>query len=201
MKRHSGIILSILAIGISFGSVYGASTIISDSGINTSNLTVTGTCTGCGGGSSEGNYNSWNTVDLNQTLGLGFPDTYFTDMHISNDGNVIYSGSVLNIGFFKNGTVGFASFDYSTASSHQLDQSMTGKYQVVWDDLASTFTVLKDGGIKQVLGINMTQLTNPTSNNALGVAISPDGKYIVVVGNDAVGGGNDDRAIIFEGSP
>ena len=48
LKKQSLLIISIIAIGSLFSVAYSASTIISDSGITTSNLTVTGTCIGCG---------------------------------------------------------------------------------------------------------------------------------------------------------
>lgn len=198
-SNHIGII-SIVIIGSLFGVVYGSSTIISDSGINTSNLTVTGTCTGCGGGGVEGNYTNYNTVDLNQTNGLGFPDTSFTNIHISNLGNVIYSGDTLNVGVKLNGIVNFANFSYSTTSAHQQDQSSTGKYQIIWDGTNTLVAVFKDGVFLQNLGINLTQFSTPGTNMHLAIAISPDGKYITVTGNDAVGGGTDDRTVIFRGT-
>lgn len=195
--RQFLIILCIIVAGSIFATV-SATTISGD--IITNNLTVTGTCTGCGvGGASEGSYSHYNTIDLNTTLSLGFVNSQTTDVHISNDGNIIYSGNVLNVSMLHNGTWTLANFSYTNISDKQQGQSLTGKYQVILDDTTNlNVDVLKDGLYLQALGINLSQFTTPSTNGAIGIAISPDGKYIAVVGEDS--GGVDQRILIFRGT-
>lgn len=197
MNKETITILLILGVGGIFGVAYSASTIISDTGISTTNLTVTGLCTGCG--SSEGSFTQWNTIDLNTTLSLGFVNSQTTDVHISDDGNIIYSGNVLNVALRHNGTWTFANSSYTNISDKQQSQSLTGKYQVILDDTSNlNVAVLKDGTYIQSLGLNLSQFTTPSSNGAVGIAISPSGKYIAVIGEDSAG--FDQRIIIFRGT-
>lgn len=194
MNRQSLLIIAIIAGGsILSGLAYG----VTNGTIVVGDLTITGTCSGCG--VVEGIYSHYNTIDLNTTLSLGFVNSQTTDVHISNDGNIIYSGNVLNVSMLHNGTWTLANFSYGNISDKQQGQSLTGKYQIILDDTTNlNVDVLKDGLYLQALGINLSQFTTPSTNGAIGIAISPDGKYIAVVGEDSAG--FDQRILIFRGT-
>ena len=65
MKKQTLAIFAIVITGFIIGGIAYAQTVITDTSITTPNLTVTGTCTGCG--VSEGNFNSYSLI-TNTTL-------------------------------------------------------------------------------------------------------------------------------------
>ena len=198
MKKQSLIIICILAAGSLLGTVYAASTVITDSGITTTNLTVTGTCTGCG--ASEGDFTSYNTVLLNTTIvPLATADTVISSVYISNNGDVLSSGNQNNFLLKNNGTLIYTNATSINGFGKDISQSMTGKFQILTNDFSSLeIKVFKDQAFLQNLSIDFTQFSNPTNGGSIGIAISSDGKYIAVVGKDF--GALNDRILVFEGS-
>ena len=188
LQKQSIAILSILIGGSLLSIAYATSTIVSDSGIITPSLTVNGNQIG------EGSFTSYNTVQLNTTV-IGFRDTLIGELHIGNDGAVILHGDSNNKLVYINGTQVFEQTSHTTpGSSQETDQSLSGEYKIVLDTSTSTVQVYKNNNYLQALGFNSGQFTALH----IGTAISPDGHYIVIMGEDS--GGAIDRIVIFKGT-
>ncbi|MGI0087331.1 MAG: hypothetical protein ACREBI_05165 [Nitrosotalea sp.] len=216
MKKQTLAITAILAAASIFGIVYASSTSISDTAVstttvnavngvysndvNTTNLFVTGTCTGCGvGGASEGNFNSYNTIASNKTAGSGAIDDYIYEVMISNIGTVSFEGSLYDKVFKFDGTLVYENAD-SLSYGYSGKQSITGEYQIVVHDFPTPgVSVFKNGVYLQDLGLNLSQFQPITQRNEYDAAISPDGEYIVVVAPN-VNPNPGDRVVIFQGS-
>jgi hypothetical protein len=197
MKRQTLLIISIIATGSLFGAVYASGTIITDTGITTGNLTVTGTCTGCGAG--EGSYSNYNTIQLNTTIGTAFIATQYTSMSISNNGNVVFGSNGNNTAVTIGGTIIQSGSGYASAPGVDIAQSITGEYQlIVVDDVHYDLKVIKNGIFLQDIGIDLSQFISPDAAKGVAMAISPDGHYISVIGKDS--GGTSERLVIFKGS-
>uniref|UniRef100_A0AAT9JH15 ORF17 n=1 Tax=Nitrosopumilaceae spindle-shaped virus TaxID=3065433 RepID=A0AAT9JH15_9VIRU len=192
MNQRSLIAIIILAGIGSIGSVLAYSGTISAGQGNFNNVLVTGTCTGCGAG--EGSFTHYNTIALNTTV-TGFRDTLIGELHVGNDGAIISHGDNNNKIVYINGTQVFEESSHTTpGSSQETDQSQTGEYKIVLDTNAGTVEVYKNNSFIQGLGLNTAQFTG----FKIGIAISPDGKYIAVLGEDS--GGAVDRLVVFQGS-
>lgn len=176
----SGSILSGLAYGVSNGSI-----IVGD-------LTVTGSCIGCGG---EHEFTSWSTI-LNGTIS-GTSGKQTMDISVSNDGSVLDldQGSKISL-VLVNGTVIFVTStpNYNLAIP-VFSQSSTGEYKIV--ETNTGIDVYKNNVHIQTLGLTLSQFKFGSLGNE-GIAISPDGKYISIVGIDS--SGTIDRIVTFEGS-
>lgn len=147
--------------------------------------------TGCVGISCDGSdYTNYNTIILNSTVFSGY-DVSISQLTISNNGVVGSIGSNRNGVILLNGTVTFEGSPNNSASSPELDQTTTGKYLAIFK--VETVKVFKNGIFLQDLGVNTSQFTSRT-----GLAISPDGHYIALMGKDS--GSAHDRLIIFEGT-
>lgn len=136
MNKQNIIILSILAIGSLSSIAYATSTVITDSGITTNNLTVTGSCTGCGG---DGQYTHWTLFSNTVITDTNAYNSSSSDIKVGNNGNsIIYTGdtsegNVVQI-FFPNGTQYENTIAEPTAHliySRVFDESDGGHYQVI----------------------------------------------------------------------
>ena len=191
------IILCIIGVGSISSVAYAASTIITDTSITTTDLTVTGTCTGCAAG--EADFTNYNIIALNSTVITGASNSIFGQLAISNNGNTAYVSSTYNTFVNLAGVTKFLNFTgVSSFKSQQLDQSRTGEYLVIFNDNTPSISIFKNGVYLQDLGWKSSEFTTPSLGSHISIGISPDGKYIGVVGLDI--GGVDDRLVIFEGS-
>uniref|UniRef100_A0AAT9J7K4 ORF63 n=1 Tax=Nitrosopumilaceae spindle-shaped virus TaxID=3065433 RepID=A0AAT9J7K4_9VIRU len=191
----TSIILIILAGAIS-SSAYAASTIITDTGITTTNLTVTGTCSGCGG---AGSFNSYALV-FNNTIAT--TNIHFINkFQIGNDKSVLVSDTFVQ-GYMINSTQqvinSFSNSGAVVENTPQNDQSFGGKYKIAYNDSTKKITVSKNDAVLQTLFINTSQFNDGTNLSNEGVSISSDGKYIGIFGLDTTG--IIDRLIIYQGS-
>lgn len=147
--------------------------------------------TSCIGLACDSNdFTNYNTIVLNSTVFSGY-DTSISQLTISNNGVVGSVGSNRNGVVLINGTVTFEGSPNNSGSSPELDQTTTGKYLAIFK--VETIKVFKNGVFLQDLGVNTSQFTSRT-----GLAISPDGHYIALMGKDS--GSAHDRLIIFGGS-
>ena len=197
MNQRILITLIILAGIGSIGSVLAYSGTISAAQGNFNNVLVTGTCSGCGAG--EGSFTSWTTL-TNTTLGT---------VSVSNADNVIVSnnGSILaetidctDAYFFTNGTVIRTTNSLSLCPANQdsSDQSITGKYQIIYDaDRTNNIYIYKNNVLQDTKMIQASQFSGGVLSST-SVGISPDGKYIVVYGTDS--GVASQRLIVLQGS-
>lgn len=191
-QRYLIAIIILAGIG-SIGSVLAYSGTISAGQGNFNNVLVTGTCTGCGGG--EGSFTSYNTVSLNTTVG-SFGGTNFPRIIVNNMGTVVFSDSNANYVVTISGTTLFNNSTIGSSGNQELSQSINGIYQIVNNDNVPKVSIFKNNIYLQDLGINLSQFSNPFGK--LGMAISPDGHYIAVIGEDS--GVSSDRLLIFRGS-
>jgi hypothetical protein len=187
MRKQTLAIISIVVAGIVFSVAFATSTVISDAGIITTNLTVTGTCTGCG---SEGDFTHWNpimntTVQTNQVFNnpANQPKYAFVD----NDGNIIleefqgFLGEVARNGTLiftdpngaeNNGNGNFA--DVFTSASHRylIDNNSTSNLRIdVFDRGTHLQTIQFDSSLFD-------------THYTFGGLISPNGKYILLIGDN-----------------
>ena len=168
--------------------------------MTTKDLTVTGTCTGCGGGgSSEGTYTSYNAILYNVTF---VPTTglYPDKLLVSNTGATtvhINSGIIL---VTSNGTVIDIGQTYSpNMNAVPIDQSMTGKYKIM-ESASGTGSILvyKNDSLLTTIFPEAISQFNTNDLSFTGIAISPDAHYIALYGaNNSTSG----RMIVFQGSP
>lgn len=192
MKRQTLMIIGIIAVGSLLGSVYATSTVITDNGITTSNLTVTGTCTGCGG---SGSFTTWNllyNVTLTQT-------DYPTGFDIDNNGNSVLQYNQATGFVSKNGTelVKVATNQISNSGMKLVDQSANGKYQIYFDGVNHQIHILQNATLVHIIQLNMPGDFN-TGSDILSISISPSGEYIGVTGLNHAR--TFDRLQLFEGS-
>lgn len=195
MNPKLAIILIIIGAGMS-GIVYASSTVISDSGIITPSITVSGTCTGC---TNNPSFSSYNTIALNETL-AGSENTAIPQMSISNSGNVILANLHQNIFVTLTGSILFVHNNNDNVYSGLgvLSQSSEGgNYTISTNTANSQIQVTKNNSLLQNLGFKVSQC-NVSGINTLGLAISPNGKYIALACADT--GGALDRLVIFQGS-
>src|SRR5690348_7491948 len=79
-------IIAILGVGVFLSVTYAASTIITDTSISTTNLTVTGTCSGCGG---DGSFTTYALV-TNKTVTNNQLDSSNLYLKMANDGSSFF---------------------------------------------------------------------------------------------------------------
>lgn len=151
-----------------------------------------------GSGSLEGDFTSYTRI-LNQDYATGSPNTPNAPL-ITNDGNTVFQTRASGFPVFiinKTGAV-IHSAASSLVEAHHINSmiSATGKYMVVTDRSAELIRVFKDGVALTTLPYNIG--TDFADSTSISVAISPDGKFIVFVGENA----NEDatRVNIYEGS-
>lgn len=192
MKRQSLAIIPILVIGSLFGVAYSASTIISDSGITTPTITVSGACNGCG---NEPSFTSWATV-LNETV-AGSQGKQNSGIAIGNDGSVLFSDSGFETALvLVNGTVVTVTPSPDVGLTIPVfSLSSTGEYKII--EYSNGIHVYKNNILVKTLGVTLAQFKFGVLGNE-GISISPDGKYIALQGIDS--GATSARLLIFEGS-
>lgn len=194
MKKQTIMIIILLSVGTLFGVGYSASTIISDSGITTSNLTVTGTCTGCGG---SGTFTTYSTI-LNTTI-TGTSGSSNVGLFTSNDGSILAQDSTSKISLtLLNGTVVSVTNDPSGSTNigqQAIAQSSDGKYKTILK--SDSILVYKNNVLLQTIGIKKSDFVF-SDLTTVSVSISPDAHYISIAGRDT--GGAIDRIVIFQGS-
>jgi hypothetical protein len=86
LTKQLAIIIGIIATGFIISSIAYAQTTVTDTSITTQNLNVTGTCTGCGGGSAIVNYTgngSTSPTFIRHNLGTLPTTIYITDLNDS----------------------------------------------------------------------------------------------------------------------
>lgn len=194
MKRESIAIFAIIAAGSFLGLAYG----VTNGSILTGDLTVTGTCTGCGGG--EGSFTSYATA-LNSTI-VGTGDNRASNLMVSTNGTVFVldvAHAVYLIKIDGSATTIATGLDSKdTIYGYQnIAQSQTGKYKAVLDDPNSVIKVYKNDNLLQNIGYNATQFgAIPGDTPAIG--ISSDGKYIAMYKANA--SATDMILLIFRGT-
>lgn len=194
MKKQTLAIISIIAIGSLTSIVSATSTSISDSGITTpalttNTLTVTGSCSGCGGGS--GSFTLYSTV-LNQTISGTDGSTPILIL-INDTGSIIAETNFqTEISLNSNGNKIFVfnqpQTTLGTPFNPMMVQSLDGRYIAVINQTNNDIYVWKDHQLLQTIGINISQWC-PTggvlSNGRQAIAISPNAKFIGLFGEDS----------------
>lgn len=198
ISKQSIAIISILVVGTLFGVGYATSTVISDTGITTPSITVSGACNGCG---NSGSFSSYNTILYNITSTFGTHDGNGELLKIGNDGSIVSVGDTsLDIVIASNGTEIYNKPTVIGAFPVSMVQTPDGTYKVVVDIVGTdNIKVYKNNNLLQTLGIDQLQFSGGTlTNGRVSVGISEDGHYIAVGGIDS--SNNADRFIVFEGS-
>ena len=187
-----------LVLGGLISVAYASTTIITDTGITTTNLTVLGLCTGCG--ATEGSFSTWTTAfngTVAGTSGIGNGGL----IQINNNGTMDYlDGNGFAVIVTSAGVVTkvVATTGGNNGGSFTTAQSLTGVYQIIFDQNNDKIQVFKNGvtNIKNI-GFSPGQFTFGFGNRA-GIAISPNGKWIGMQAEDS--GGALNRVVIFQGS-
>lgn len=171
--------MSLLGIGSLFSITYAASTIISDSGITTPNLTVTGTCAGCSG---EGDFSSYSLI-TNKTDTSG-PFSAGIYVQVGNDKSVIgFENGGKTMYFNPSGNlISSTSNSSPIAGPYPFEQSLTGKYRIIRNDTSSQIDVYKNNILLTHIPIDITHSFESYLFTTCG--ISQDGKYIALFGPD-----------------
>lgn len=210
MNRKILLLLLILGSGSILATVYASNTTITNTSVstttvntsdlvashdvNTTNLFVTGTCSGCG--AMEGSYNSYSTT-LNQTV-TGSQATTIVGLQSAND------GSILGLDFHRaslvlvNGTVikNIPTIPNFQSDQRLTSQSVNGVYFVALNSTGNIL-VYKNHVLLTTIGIKTSQFYLGNLNTA-SIVMSPNGKYIALYGADS--GNVLDRLLIFQGS-
>ena len=183
-----------LILGGLISVAYASSTIITDTGITTTNLTILGTCTGCAG---EGSYSHYTTIALNTTTAGNDATTGICSLKVGTDGAVLISGGSRVQLVYVNGTTAYNHVSFSACNNFypSIDQSSNGKYKLVQDGSTFTISVYKSGQFLQNLGINTSQCSLAPGLN---FAISSDAKYIATACKDSAVAF--DRIVILQGT-
>ena len=192
MNPKLAIILIIIGAGMS-GIVYASSTVISDTGIITPSITVSGTCTGCG---NEPSFSSYSLV-LNQTV-TGTGGSLGNLVQVSTDGSVLAQNGQPKTSVIKlDGTiVNVLSLPFTETRNTftQQQQSTTGQYKIILNS-TQAINIYKNNIFLQKIQVN---INSAFTSGQEAVGISSDGKYIAIFGNDKSGA--IDRIIIYQGS-
>lgn len=183
MKKQTIAILGIIAAGSILGTVYATGTVITDTGITTGDLTITGTCTGCG---SEASYSSWTTLEQEGTLASG--GNIINQMLLDNNGNLVISfGSGAGTAFTwlvsnTGSTTSYASNSFSAVSSSFITQTTTGQYQAIWNDGAKVIDIYVNGTLAANVPLDFA--SKFATGDQEGITFSPNGHWLAVVGVD-----------------
>lgn len=183
MKRQTLAIIGIIAAGSLISSVYAVGTVITDTGITTGDLTITGTCTGCGG---EASYGSWTTLQQEGTLASG--GNIENQLLIDNNGNLLVSFGcsscsptswiISNTG----STSSFTSNSFGAVSSSFITQTSSGQYQAIYNDGAKVIDIYVNGTLAANVPLDFA--SKFFTGNQMGIAFSPNGHWLAVVGDD-----------------
>lgn len=183
MKKQTIAIIGIIAAGSILGTVYATGTVITDTGITTSDLTITGTCTGCG---SEASYSSWTTLEQEGTLASG--GNIANQMLLDNNGNLLVSFGcspcsptswiISNTG----STASYTSNSFAAVSSAFITQTSTGQYQAIWNDGAKVIDIYVNGTLAANVPLDFA--SKFATGYQEGITFSPNGHWLAVVGVD-----------------
>jgi len=183
MKKQSLLILLIVLAGSSASIAYGVGTVVTDSGITTGNLTITGTCTGCGG---EASYSSWTTLQQEGTLATG--GMIENQVLIDNNGNLVVNFGaatgttqtwlVSNLG----STTSFTSSAGPAVSAAFITQTTSGQYQAIWNDGAKVIDLYTNGTLAANVPLDFAAKFK--TGQPVGIAISPNGHWLAAIGID-----------------
>ena len=186
-------LIIIAGIG-SIGSVLAYSGTISAGQGNFNNVLVTGTCTGCGG---DGSFTTYG-LGLNTTIaGTSNDDASF--IQVANDGSILglnkgkyifdvkLDGTIVSVD--QNVNIG-TTYDSQSA----IAQSSGGEYKIAIF-ANDTISIYKNNLVLQHLPVDTTH-SYLDSIEAIG--ISPDGKYIGIIGDDK--GNTKQHLQIWQGS-
>ena len=186
-----------LVLGGLISVAYASSTIITDTGITTTNLTILGTCTGCGG--TEGTFSSWTSV-FNNTV-TGSSGCTGATISVNNTGTVIFEDACPNTFIVDpsgNNIQKIVNPLISTPAPSQMSQSVNGLYQVALN--TNAIKVYKNNVLVQTVGLRLANFAGGSISGGgpVGMAISPNGQFIAVQGEDV--GTLLDRLVILKGS-
>lgn len=195
----------IILVGIgSIGSVLAYSGSISAAQGNFNNVLVTGTCTGCGGGS--GSFTSYSVIANVTTPHLGVGSITSVDAIVSNDGYTISNDNKNTTLFSSSGTI--ISNHFSIGNNVQgRDSTSDGIYKVQIDEdnyPDVTLDIFKNNISLQTIHFRASQFsggafcTNTGGIESCAVSISNDGHYIAAVGVDSSNTAS--RLIVLRGS-
>ena len=185
-------IISILIGGSLLSIAYATS--VSDTTSVFQDVTILGTCTGCGG---DGSFTTY-TLDLNTTV-TGTSNDDGSYIQVANDGsslsinqgkyifNVKLDGTIISVD--QNVNIG-TTYDSQSA----IAQSSGGEYKVAIF-ANNTISIYKNNLILQHLPVDTTH-SYFDSVNAIG--ISPNGKYVGIIGDDK--GNTKQHLQIWQGS-
>lgn len=196
MNRQHLLILAIIGTGsILSGLAYG----VTNGSIIVGDLTVTGTCTGCGG---SGDFTTYSTL-LNQTV-TGTTGFAGTSLELADDGSLVAMD--LNsklISVKSDGTIVLAHSFASTSTTdvtRSIVQTPDGKYFAILNSTSKSIDIYKNHILLQKIGVDMTQFVGGISleNSDFAFNISPNGKYIGLLANDVSNA--IDRMIVFRGA-
>lgn len=193
VKRQTlAIILILIAGGTS--SVY--ATTILDSTSVFQNLTVLGTCTGCGGG--EGSFTTYSLI-TNATVAGGDNDPGTMIVVADNGTSFAAEKGHYIFSLSKTGAVTGKSNNFANpltlADILSVSKSNSGEYMTMYDSSNKTVTIFKNNSFLQHIPVDTI---NVYGDVGLAVAISGNGKYIGIFGLDQSGAF--DRIQIWEGS-
>lgn len=181
MKKQSLLILLIVLAGSSASIAYGVGTVITNTGITTGDLTITGICTGC---KQEASYSSWTTLQQEGTITSG--GNTVNNMVLDNNGNLMvsFAGPTPASWIVSNNgsTTSYTSNSFSAVSSQFITQTSSGQYQAVWNDGAKVIDIYTNGTLAANVPLDFA--TKFKTGNQEGIAFSPDGHWLAVVGVD-----------------
>jgi hypothetical protein len=168
--------------------------VVNSTSANIGTLNVS-SCSGCGGGSGEGDYSSYTMISNSTATNLG--GNSFYNLRISDTGNVLVEAPNGQICWLLNST-NYRVYDNSgprncnnwganDVNSYAVGSSITGKYQVILSygtgsNTATYVQVFKDGAL--LTNMSNIGFYDASSSYAPAVAISPNGKYIIELGAD-----------------
>lgn len=191
------ILTAIFVAGSILATAYASNTVIDNTSVstttvNTVDLHVTGTCTGCGGGSSEGTFTTWTTL-TNSSISTTNLLNGAVYCKIGTNANVLYSDSNSVSLLFSSTPSLLVENDNSINPSGivNFDQSLTGKYQIIQPS-SGLVSVYSNGTLVKNLGFTSSNFAGGTTE-----CISPDGKYIALMGKAS---SNHARVVILKGS-
>ena len=195
-RKTTTTIIGMLVLGGLISVAYASTTIITDTGITTTNLTILGTCTGCGG--TEGTFTTYTTL-FNGTI-AGSAGCTGSSIYVNNTGTVIFEDACPNTFVVQpSGTTSnIPTALIATPTSSYISQSVNGLYQIGLD--TNTVQVFKNNAIVQKIGLKLSNFhgSHISGGDPVSIAISPNGKYIAIQGEDV--GALLDRVVIFKGA-
>ena len=190
MNRQNLLILAIIGTGsILSGLAYG----VTNGQIIVGDLTITGTCTGCG----EPSFTTYATI-LNSTITPTHGNT-IERLLVSNDGSILgYDQSRNSTIITKTGSfIAFAQDAGTNTGPYYNGQSQGGEYKIIVNDSTNTLFIYKNNILLQTKTITAANFFGGTLGTCA-IGISGNGKYIAVYGDNSANDYN--RLVILEGT-